>query len=94
MGIIRKRGFRRQLLDSDMIIFNGGNLFRCNSIIDFTRLLALMYPLQVAQKNGKKVIIFPQSASTLNKIGKLLLFPILRKAQVVMFREKLSYKNL
>ncbi len=77
-----------------MIIFNGGNLFRCNSIIDFTRLLALMYPLQVAQKNGKKVIIFPQSASTLNKIGKLLLFPILRKAQVVMFREKLSYKNL
>lgn len=28
MGIIRKRGFRRQLLDSDMIIFNGGNLFR------------------------------------------------------------------
>ena len=25
MGIIRKRGFRRQLLDSDMIIFNGGN---------------------------------------------------------------------
>lgn len=54
MGIIRKRGFRRQLLDSDMIIFNGGNLFRCNSIIDFTRLLALMYPLQVAQKNGKK----------------------------------------
>lgn len=94
MGIIRKRGFRRQLLDSDMIIFNGGNLFRYNSIIDFTRLLALMYPLQVAQKNGKKVIIFPQSASTLNKIGKLLLFPILRKAQVVMFREKLSYKNL
>lgn len=94
MGIIRKRGFRRQLLDSDMIIFNGGNLFRCNSIIDFTRLLALMYPLQVAQKNGKKVIIFPQSASTLNKIGKLLLFPILRKAQVVIFREKLSYKNL
>ena len=25
MGIIRKRGFRRQLLDSDMIIFNGGD---------------------------------------------------------------------
>ncbi len=92
-GLKRKKFFRKELLDSDMIIFNGGNLFRCHSFIDFTRLHALMYPLKLAL-NKKPFIIFPQSASKLNNIGKRLLLPILEKAKTVYFREKESYNYI
>lgn len=93
VGFKRNKFFRKELLDSDMIIFNGGNLFRCHSFIDFTRLHALMYPLKLAL-NKKPFIIFPQSASKLNNIGKRLLLPILEKAETVYFREKESYNYI
>lgn len=94
LGVKRNYSFRRELLDSDIIIFNGGNLFRCQSFIDYTRLQALLYPLKIAAKAGKPFVIFPQSASTLNNKGKRLLLPILRKAQTVLFREQESYNYL
>lgn len=93
LGIKRKQSFRKKLLDSDFIIFNGGNLFRCQSLIDYTRLHALMYPLRLAL-DKKPFIIFPQSASKLNKAGKKLLLPILEQADLVYFREKESYNYI
>lgn len=94
LGVNRQSRFRRELLSTDLLIFNGGNLFRCSSFIDFTRLIALLYPLKIAQKVKKPYLIFPQSASTLNRVGKYVLKPILQKAQTVMLREKESYQYL
>lgn len=93
-GINQQSRFKKKLLNSDLIIFNGGNLFRCSSFIDFTRLIALIYPLRIAQKAKVPYLIFPQSASTINYVGKYVLKPILQKAQMVMVREKESYKYL
>lgn len=93
-GIIPDRAFKNALLDSEAVIFNGGNLFRCHSFIDFTRLCALLYPLKLAGKNKKKYIIFPQSASTLNRAGKNLLLPVIQKAEIAFFREPESFKYI
>ena len=94
IGVNKQRAFKKALLDSDFVIFNGGNLFRCRSFIDFSRLTALLYPLELAKKRKKKYIIFPQSASTINGLGKKLLIPILKGAQKVMIRENESYQYL
>lgn len=93
-GIKRQTNFRSELLDCDMVIFNGGNLFRCRSFIDFARLTALTYPLRIARKAKKPYIIFPQSASILNVFGQMLLKPVLQDAKVVMLREEDSYNYL
>lgn len=88
LGIRRRKAFRQSLLGGDLVIFNGGNLFRCRSFIDLARLAALLYPLSIAKKAHKPYVIFPQSASTLNGTGKRLLLPILKGAETVMFREE------
>lgn len=90
-GLKNNKCFCKQLLDADFIIFNGGNLFRCHSFIDYARLCALMYPLKVARHTHKPYMIFPQSASTINKMGQKMLFPLLERAGKVFFREKESY---
>lgn len=94
LNIKRQAVFRKELLDCDLVVFNGGNLFRCNSFIDFTRLLALVYPLNISRKTRKPYIIFPQSASSLNFLGRALLKPVLNNAELVMTREKESYEYL
>lgn len=94
LGLKRNTTFRKELLNSDVVVFNGGNLFRCHSFVDFTRLHALMYPLKLALNKKKPIIIFPQSASKLNKEGQRLLLPILQHAEMVYFREKESYNYI
>lgn len=93
-GIKKNLKFNSNLLHSDFLIFNGGNLFRCNSFIDYARLQALLYPLQKAINNNIPFIVFPQSASKLNLAGQKLLFPILEKAKCIFIREKESYEYL
>lgn len=94
IGLKRKKQFRQNFLDCDLVIFNGGNLFRCRSFIDFARLAALVYPLNIARKAKKPYLIFPQSASTLNYFGRLLLKPVLQNAKLVMLREQETYEYL
>lgn len=94
LGINKKTTFNRIFLQSDLVIFNGGNLFRCNSFIDFARLHALMYPLHKAISANIPFIIFPQSASKLNRLGRKLLLPVLSKSECVFIREKDSYNYL
>ena len=90
-GLKSNKQFCQQLLDSDCVIFNGGNLFRCHSFIDYARLCAFMYPLKVAKSAHVPYMIFPQSASTINEMGQKILFPLLEGACKVFFREKESY---
>lgn len=93
IGLKRNSDFRKALLDCDLLIFNGGNLFRCSSFIDFARLKALMFPLELVL--GKRpIIIFPQSASKINELGRNVLFPILKEAEMVFMREKESFYYL
>ncbi len=94
LGLKRKKAFREALLDSDIVVFDGGNLFRCNSAIDYTRLSALVFPLKIAQRHKRKVIIFPQSASYINKMGQRLLLPVLENASLLMLREKDSFNYM
>lgn len=93
-GVIKPDRFINQLTDSDLIIFNGGNLFRGESISDYLRLLALMYPLRVARKFDIPYIIFPQSSSTIDKIGKMLLKNNLQNTSLLYTRENVSYYHL
>lgn len=93
-GMKKNKRFSAELFDSDIVIFNGGNLFRCHSFIDFTRLCALMYPLKLAMKNGRKYIVLPQSASKINILGRKIMSPILRHAECVFLRERDSYNYI
>ena len=90
-GLKKNEQFCKLLLDSDIVIFNGGNLLRCNSYIDFTRLCALMYPLKVAKKGKVPYLLFPQSASRINSIGRKMLFPLIKGARTVFIREGESF---
>lgn len=78
------------LKETDLVVFNGGNLFRSESFTDFSRLVALMYPLRQAHKKGIPFIIFPQSASNINFWGKELLKSPLEAAEKIWCREDIS----
>jgi polysaccharide pyruvyl transferase WcaK-like protein len=86
--------FLQEFAGSKIVVFNGGNLFRCESFTDFARLLALMYPLRVACKIRMPFLIFPQSASNINRLGKLVLKRPLRDATAIWSREDMSLSYL
>lgn len=94
LGLKKDKKFYENFLDSDLIIFNGGNLFRGESYADYKRLLALMFPLRVARKNNIPYIVFPQSASKINFLGKMLLNRNLKTAEQVWTRENISFDYL
>ncbi|NLJ67996.1 MAG: polysaccharide pyruvyl transferase family protein [Firmicutes bacterium] len=86
--------FLSHLVKSDMVVFNGGNLFRCESLTDLIRLIGLMYPVRVAQKELIPTLVFPQSASKINSLGQLILRRPLEKAVAIWAREERSMRYL
>ena len=54
---------RKDIDDCDIVLFNGGNYLRSNSLTDRLRLKALFFPIKYAKKHGKKVICMPQSTA-------------------------------
>lgn len=94
LGLRPHRNFVRELLDCDLVAFNGGNLFRCERLADFARLKALLYPLKIARKKGKPFVIMPQSAAKMNKMGQRLVLPVLESSRLAFIREDLSYDYL
>ncbi|QGG47304.1 polysaccharide pyruvyl transferase family protein [Heliorestis convoluta] len=94
IGINEDNYFINELTSSNLIIFNGGNLFRAESFADYARLLALMYPLKKAREKKIPFIIFPQSASNINRLGHKLLNKNLEQAKRVFTREDKSYHYL
>ena len=82
------------LQESDLVLFNGGNLLRSESVTDFLRLIALDFPLSRARKQRRPYVVLPQSSARINWIGKLFLRRMLGDASVVFVREKISYQAL
>lgn len=53
--------------DADLVLLNGGNFLRCNSVADYLRLKAMFIPLKVAKKMSKNIVCMPQSTSACKK---------------------------
>lgn len=92
---------KRVIAASDLVVLNGGNLIRSQSITDFIRLSAFLYPLFLARRMKVPYVIFPQSTAALNRPGKQLVEPIFSDAKAVWIRERESlnkfqgiYKNI
>lgn len=85
---------RDEVIKSDLVIFNGGNLLRCSGIIDYIRLIALNYPVKLSIKNNKDYIIFPHSTAEINWMGKGIIGKMVRRAKAVFAREPQSYEKL
>jgi polysaccharide pyruvyl transferase WcaK-like protein len=94
IGVNEDIKFIERLTSSQLVVFNGGNLFRSESITDYARLKALMYPLKKAQEKKIPYIILPHSASTINKRGSRLLDNNLVNAKRFFTREDMSYDYL
>lgn len=76
---------------ADEVYFNGGNLLRCKSNIDYARLRALFYAVPYAIKYKKPYSILPNSCSTLNRIGRNYLEYVVKNAKFIFMREEESY---
>jgi len=90
-GLKKDEEFKALIKSCDVVYCNGGNLMRCESITDFIRLNALIYPLKVACKANVPIIILPQSTSEINLMGRVLLKSILNKAKMIYCREGLTF---
>lgn len=81
----------RIIADSDVVIFNGGNLIRCESLTDFIRLFPLViFPALIAKKLNVPYVFLPQSTANINFIGKWLIGYILENAKAIWARERIS----
>jgi len=88
----KAKEMRNEIIESDLVVLNGGNLMRCQSITDLIRLVAFLYPLMVAKTHKIPYVIFPQSTVKLNKLGRFIVYPIFKSARTVWVREKSSLK--
>lgn len=93
-GIRKDNKFIENFIDSDLVVFNGGNLFRSKIIADYLRLIGLMYPLKIASDYNIPYIIFPQSAYKIDFIGEVILKKYIKKCKHIWSRELLSYNYL
>src|SRR5690606_20145127 len=82
------------VMQSDVVVMCGGNILRSSSLADLVRLVALNYPLRLARKLGREYIILPQSSAEIKGLGGVVLGGMLRKANTVFVREKLSFDKL
>lgn len=89
-GVSESANVRSVILSSDLVVLNGGNLLRCESLRDFIRLTAFVYPVLLAKFYRKPYIIFPQSTSRINYFGKKLLGCVFEDARAIWVREKSS----
>lgn len=85
----------KDLIDqTDVVFFNGGNLLRGESVKDYLRLIALFYPIQLAQKAGKPVYCLPQSTAGISRIGRIILGNYLKCFSKIYIRERRSIESL
>lgn len=92
--LLFKGEYKDAIKKSDIVFLNGGNILRCDSITDYIRLHALLFPLRLAKKSNIEYVLLPQSTTTINNNGKKLLSPFLNSAKMVFARENLSYEKL
>lgn len=90
----KDKRFEWLIREADVVFFNGGNLLRCASFIDASRLHALFYPVRMAQRMGKRVICLPQSTAESSSSGKRLLRKKLSSFSDVFIRESESLRRM
>jgi len=93
LGIKNISTFRAKLLSSDLVLFNGGNMFRCISLRDAFRMFCVFSPIKMALDKNIPCIVLPQSAASINKIGKKYLLSFLNRINTIFLRENRSYKQ-
>lgn len=94
IGWIKTSYLKEVVMQSDVVVMCGGNVLRSSSLADLVRLVALNYPLRLARKLGREYIILPQSSAEIKGLGGVVLGGMLRKANTVFVREKLSFDKL
>lgn len=94
IGLEADRVTHRLITDHDIVFFNGGNLLRGSKTVDYLRLVALFYPIQIAHKMGKEVYCLPQSTAEISNFGEKLLKKYLSGFEKIFVREKISYDEL
>lgn len=85
---------KRLVGQSDVVLFNGGNLLRCAGLTDAIRLEALFHPLHIARRMGKRIICLPQSTATVSQGWKWFLGRKLALFNKVFIREGVSLQRL
>lgn len=85
----------QQVTTSTALFFNGGNAIHYSpSHQSFAYLLAVLYPLHVAQRNDVPYAILPQTIFGLEGIAKRLVVPLLNDAEFVMTRDSETFRYL
>lgn len=93
LNIKKIHKFRNKLLDSQVILFNGGNMFRCITLKDAFRMFCVFFPIKIGLKKKIPCFILPQSSASINKIGETFLKTIVYKVNKIYFREHLSFES-
>lgn len=93
-GLISNDSVQKEIDESSLVLFNGGNLLRCTSLVDFLRIKALFHPFKYASKKGVPYIVLPQSTSGVNWYGHKELERMLDNANAVYIREEKSFNKL
>jgi len=85
----------KAILESDIVIFNGGNLFFYNKWRkSLYALLLFVFPLLIAKRLGKPYGILAQTFGPVKGIGKIIIKKILSQACFIYPREHISKENL
>lgn len=90
--IVKNEHLNKVIDQSDIILFNGGNLMRINSLSDFIRLIAIFIPIKLAKKKNRKVILLPHSTNKMNKMQKWLMSKFINNFDYIFSREEMSYQ--
>jgi polysaccharide pyruvyl transferase WcaK-like protein len=98
-GMFRNSRFHsslfEQITSSDMFLFNGGNAIHYSpSHQSLPYLLAVLYPLHIAQRNNIPYGILPQTVFGLEGVAKRIVIPILNDAEFVMARDMETFRYL
>lgn len=87
-----QKRMRKDIQESDLVLFNGGNYLRSNSVTDKMRLKALFFPIKYAKSINKKIICMPQSTSNArNKQSLKILGRIISYFDKVFIRDPISF---
>ncbi|WP_324661878.1 polysaccharide pyruvyl transferase family protein [Haloarcula sediminis] len=84
-----------RITDGDALLFNGGNaIHHSPSHGSLPYLLAMLYPLQVARRNGVPYGLLPQTTFALEGVARRLVVPLLSDAEFVMTRDAVTFDYL
>ncbi|MGO1592909.1 MAG: polysaccharide pyruvyl transferase family protein [Ancrocorticia sp.] len=89
-----RRRLKGLIEEADLVLFNGGNLLRCQNMTDVARLIALFHPIALAKSKGKQTVCLPQSTADSSRAGQIILANKLSNCDVVYSRESRSHNAL